>query len=200
MALRSGQRAGQEWNAGKGFRGTGALARGEGWPDTRLSVAIEQPEPHGAAVVVALAPAGRAEASASLSELGVIEANDAGQVTLRLHQPPRDPRDAWREVLARNPGAAWASPSFRDASGHELLPTGAVTVRFRKEPSDKALAAFARQESLELERRTPLVPEQASFRPRQPREVYLPELVARLAGRPDVAAAWPATKARYRKG
>jgi hypothetical protein len=183
-------------------RGSEARARWRapgGWPDTRLNVAIEQPEPSGAAVVVALAPAGGAEASASLSELGVIEANDAGQVTLRLH-PPRDPRDAWREVLARNPDAAWASPSFRDASGHELLPTGAVTVRFREEPSEKALAAFARQESLELERRTPLVPEQASFRPKQPREVYLPELVARLAGRPDVAAAWPATKARYRKG
>jgi hypothetical protein len=72
-------------------------------------------------------------------------------------------------------------------------------VRFRKEPSDKALAAFARQESLELEQRTPLVPEQASFRPRQPREVYLPELVARLARRADVAAAWPATSSRYRK-
>src|SRR5262245_18738682 len=170
-----------------------------GWPDTRVNVAIEQPEPSAAAVVVALAPAGGAEASASLRELGAIEANDAGLLTLRLHQPVRDPKDAWREVLARNPDAAWAAPSFRDASGHELLPTGVVTVRFRKQPGDKELAAFARQESLQPERRTPLVPEQASFRPRQPREVYLPELVARLAGRPDVAAAWPATKARYRK-
>jgi hypothetical protein len=169
------------------------------WPDTRLNVAIEQPEPSGKAVVVALAT-GRAEAGTSLDELGAVEANDAGLLTLRLHRPVRDPKDAWREVLARNPAAAWASPSFRDASGYELLPTGAVTVRFREKPSDKALAAFARQESLELERRTPLVPEQASFRPRRPREVYLPELVARLASRPDVAAAWPATKARYRKG
>jgi hypothetical protein len=148
---------------------------------------------------VAIASSGKAESGASLSELGAIEPNDAGGVTLRLHEPANDPKAAWREVLARSPDAAWASPSFRDASGQELLPTGTVTVRFREEPSDKALAAFARQESLELERRTPLVREQASFRPRQPREVYLPELVSRLAGRPDVAAAWPATKARYRR-
>jgi len=177
---------------GEGWRAAGR------WPDTPLSVAIEQPEASADALVVAL-PAAKAEAGGSLGELGAIEANDSGSVTLRLHRPARDPKAAWREVLARNPDAAWASPSFRDASGQELLPTGSVTVRFRKKPSDQALAAFAGQESLELERRTPLVPEQASFRPRQPREVYLPELVARLAGRPDVAAAWPATKARYRK-
>jgi hypothetical protein len=162
-------------------------------------VAIEQPEAAGDALVVALGGSGKAEAGAGLAELGALEASDSGRLTLRLREPARDPKHAWREVLAKNPDVAWASPSFRDASGNELLPTGAVGVRFREEPSAKALAAFAREESLELERRTPFVPEQASFRPTQPREVYLPELVARLARRPDVAAAWPATKARYRK-
>jgi hypothetical protein len=165
-----------------------------------FGVAIDQPEAFGDALVVALAATEQAESAASLSDLGVIEASDAGGLTLRLREPARDPKDAWRELLARHPDVAWASPVFRDASGHELLPTGAVTVRFRKEPSVKALAAFAKEESLELERRTPFVAEQASFTPRKPREVYLPELVARLARRPDVAAAWPATKARYRKG
>lgn len=141
-------------------------------------MAIEQPEAAGDALVVALKD---------------------GLRTLRLREPARDPKDAWREVLAKNPEVAWAAPSFRDASGNEMLPTGVVVVRFRKKPSATELAAFVKEESLELERRTPLVPEQASFRPRQPREVYLPELVARLARRPDVAAAWPATSARYRK-
>jgi hypothetical protein len=163
-------------------------------------VAIEQPEASGDALVVALGTAEKTETGARLSGLGAIEAGDEGRLTLRLREPARDPKDAWRGLLARHPEVAWAAPSFRDASGHELLPTGAVVVRFRKEPSAKALEAFAKEESLELERRTPLVAEQASFRPRQPREVYLPELVARLARRPEVAAAWPATKARYRKG
>jgi hypothetical protein len=161
-------------------------------------VAIEQPEATGDALVVALEGTGKAEAGEGLSELGALEAS-GDRLTLRLREPGRDPKQAWREVLARSPRVTWASPAFRDASGNELLPTGAVVVRFRKEPSAKGLGAFVKEESLELERRTPLVPEQASFRPRQPREVYLPELVARLARRPDVAAAWPATSTRYRK-
>ena len=161
-------------------------------------MAIEQPEAAGDALVVALEGSEKAGADAGLSALGELEAN-GGRLTLRLREPARDPKQAWREVLARSPDVAWASPSFCDKSGNELLPTGAVVVRFHKEPSAKALGAFVKEESLELERRTPLVPEQASFRPRQPREVYLPELVARLARRPDVAAAWPATSARYRR-
>ena len=161
-------------------------------------MAIDQPEAAGDALVVALEGPEKAGADAGLSALGELEAN-GGRLTLRLREPARDPKQAWREVLARSPDVAWASPSFRDKSGNELLPTGAVVVRFHKEPSAKALGAFVKEESLELERRTPLVPEQASFRPRQPREVYLPELVARLARRPDVAAAWPATSARYRR-
>jgi hypothetical protein len=162
-------------------------------------VAIEQPEAAGDALVVALKDTERGGAEASLDTLGKVESSGSGLRTLRLREPARDPKDAWREVLAKNPEVAWAAPSFRDASGNELLPTGAVVVRFREKQTAKTLAAFAKEESVELERRTPLVPEQASFRPRQPREVYLPELVARLARRPDVAAAWPATSARYRR-
>jgi hypothetical protein len=161
-------------------------------------VRIEQPEAAGDALVVALKDTERGGAEASLDTLGKLEASGSGLRTLRLREPARDPKNAWREVL-ENPEVAWAAPSFRDASGNELLPTGVVVVRFRKKPSATELAAFAKEESVELERRTPLVPEQASFRPRQPREVYLPELVARIARRPDVAAAWPATSARYRK-
>ena len=161
-------------------------------------MAIEQPVAAGDALVVAMKSEARG-AEASLSTLGELDASGSGLRTLRLREPARDPKDAWRELLAKNPDVAWASPSFRDVSGNELLPTGAVVVRFREKPSAKAIAAFSKEEKVELERRTPLVPEQASFRPRQPREVYLPELVARLAGRADVAAAWAATSSRYRK-
>jgi hypothetical protein len=88
---------------------------------------------------------------------------------------------------------------FHDADGNELLPTGAVGVRFRRKPSDRALEEFARDEGMALERRNEFVPEQATFRPRQPREVYLPDLLAKIVSRADVAAAWPATLSRYRK-
>ena len=161
-------------------------------------VAIEKPVAAADALVVALKAEGRA-AERQLAALGRIDSVDARRWTLRLETPARNPRQAWRAVLAQNPEAEWVAPAFRDASGNELLPTGAVAVRFRKKPSDRALEAFARDEALELDRRNEFVPEQATFRPREPREVYLPDLVAKLARRPEVAAAWPATSSRYRK-
>jgi hypothetical protein len=121
------------------------------------------------------------------------------RLPVRLKAPARDPKKAWSKVLSQSPDALWVAPVFRDRDGNELLPTGAIGVRFRRKPSNRALEAFADDEGMELERRNEFVPEQAMFRPRRPREVYLPELVARIASRADVAAAWPATSSRYRK-
>src|SRR5262249_2405155 len=142
---------------------------------------------------------GGGAAAKGRAALGRLDSAGASRWTLRLHTPARDPRQSWRDVLALHPEAEWVAPAFHDASGAELLPTGAVVVRFRKKPSDRALEAFARDEALELERRNEFVPEQAAFHPREPREVSLPDLGAKPAGRPDVAAAWPATSSRYRK-
>jgi hypothetical protein len=147
-------------------------------------VAIEKPTAAADAFVVAVRiPDGRA-AAGRLRSLG---------------RPPRDPRKAWRAVLAERPEVEWAAPVFRDASGSELLPTGAVVVRFRKKLSDRGLEAFAIAFTLALERRNEFVPEQASFRPSRPREVYLPDLLDDVSRHADVAAAWPATRSRYRK-
>jgi hypothetical protein len=120
-------------------------------------------------------------------------------VALRLKTPAEDPRAAWRDILARCPEAQWAAPVLRDADGNELWPTGALVVRFRRRPSGTQLDAFAAEERLVIEARNEFVPEQASFRPRQPRTEYLPDLVARIGRRGDVAAAWAGTASRYRR-
>jgi hypothetical protein len=166
--------------------------------ESRGRLAIEKPVAAADALVVALKAEDRS-AEKQLAALGRIDSVGVRRWALRLHAPGRDPRQAWRAVLAQNPEAEWVAPAFRDASGNELLPTGAVAVRFRKKPSDRALEAFARDEALELDRRNEFVPEQATFHPREPRDVYLPDLVAKLASRPEVAAVWPATSSRYRK-
>ncbi|HSD66556.1 MAG TPA: hypothetical protein VLF95_07635 [Vicinamibacteria bacterium] len=122
-----------------------------------------------------------------------------GIVALRLKSPAKDPRAAWRDTLVRCPDAKWAAPVLRDADGNELWPTGALVVRFRTRPSAKQLDGFAAEERLVIEARNELVPEQASFRPRQPRAEYLPDLVAQVGRRDDVAAAWAGTASRYRR-
>jgi hypothetical protein len=162
-------------------------------------VSIEVPTAGGDAVAVALDTEGTAAARGQLTALGRVEPVTQGIVALRLKSPAEDPRAAWRETLARCPEAKWASPVLRDTDGNELWPTGALLVRFRRRPSDEQLDAFASEEGLVVEARNEFVPEQASFRPRQPRAAYLPDLVARVARRGDIAAAWAGTVSRYRR-
>jgi hypothetical protein len=162
-------------------------------------VAIENPVAAADALVVALKDAEGRAARGQLAALGELQASGTQLLTLRLKDPVRDPRKAWNTVLSQSPDALWVAPVFRDGSGNELLPTGAVGVRFRHKPSTRALEAFAADHGMELERRNEFVPEQAVFRPRQPREVYLPDLIAKIATRAEVASAWPATSSRYRK-
>jgi len=160
---------------------------------------IENPEAAAEALVVALSEAADDSARRALAGLGELQPGAAKLWMLRLASAPRDPKAAWSRVLERCPDARWAAPVLRDAGGNELLPTGTIAVRFRGRPSDRALEAFAEREGMRLERRNEFVPEQAIFRPRNPREVYLPELVSSLAERPEVTAAWAATTSRYRR-
>jgi hypothetical protein len=162
-------------------------------------VSIKLPTAGADAVVVALGTEGTPAAQSQLTALGRVEQVTRGIVALRLETPAEDPRAAWRDTLARCPEAKWAAPVLRDADGNELWPTGALVVRFRSRPSDKQLDAFAAEERLVIEARNEFVPEQASFRPRQPRTEYLPDLVGRIARRGGVAAAWAGTASHYRR-
>jgi hypothetical protein len=162
-------------------------------------VAIEKPEAAADAVVVALRDAEGRAPRGRLATLGRLEPSGPKLWTLRLKQPARDAKQAWSTVLRESPDAHWVAPAFRDAHGNELLPNGAIVVRFRKRLSDRALEAFAEDNGMRLERRNDFVPEQATFRPCEPREVYLPELVARIELCADVGSAWLATVSRYRK-
>lgn len=159
---------------------------------------IQLPTAGADAVAVALAEE-EAAAAKGLAALGRVEPLAQGIVALRLKSPGGDPREAWRDILARCPEAKWAAPVLRDADGNELWPTGALVVRFRRRPSARQLDGFAAEEELVIEARNEFVPEQASFRPRRPRGQYLPDLVARVARRDDVAAAWAGTASRYRR-
>jgi hypothetical protein len=158
---------------------------------------VQLPTAGADAVVVAFGADEAATARRRLTELGRVEQIAEGVVALRLKDAADDPRAVWRDMLAHLPESKWAAPVLRDADGKELWPTGALVVRFRRRPSDKQLDAFAAEEGLVIEARNEFVPEQASFRPRKPRAEYLPDLVARIAGRSDVAAAWAGTASRH---
>jgi hypothetical protein len=161
----------------------------------------EQPAPATDAVVVEVAAERQHSGLPALRELGETETLEAaGAIVVRLRPPHgNDPRAACRLVLAACPEAAWAAPMLRDADGNELLPTGSVAVRFKKRPTERELEDFAARHALGVERRSEFVPEQASFRPLNPRKVYLPALVEALGRDPELRLAWVATRSSYRR-
>jgi hypothetical protein len=110
-----------------------------------------------------------------------------------------DPRDAWKRLIEQFSPAAWVSPVVVDEGDTPHYPTGDVTVRFTKPLSDGELQRFAEANDLELRSRNEFVAEQASFRPRDLRATYLPDLVARLEDDGDVGMAWLNTKTRYKR-
>lgn len=90
-------------------------------------------------------------------------------------------------------------PVLKDSEGNEHFPTGSLVVRFRERPTEKTLRAFATDHGLALESRNEFVPQQASFRPRRPRETYLPDLIAKVRAQPEVAVAWAGTLSKFRR-
>jgi hypothetical protein len=151
-------------------------------------------------LVVAVDAKGARKLREALAPIG--ELTDLGSKELVLLRPAArhaSARAAWSDVLGRMPDAAWAAPILKNSDGKELYPTGSLTVRFRKRPTEPALRTFARKHGLALENRNEFVAEQASFRPLRPREAYLPDLVEKLAGLPEVAAAWASTLSRHRR-
>jgi hypothetical protein len=90
-------------------------------------------------------------------------------------------------------------PVLRDRDGVAHYPTGEVTVRFAKAPTDAALRAFARTQRVRFMRRNELEPRQVVFVPARRAGEWLPDVVERLGSAPGVASAWPNTASRYQR-
>lgn len=136
----------------------------------------------------------------ALAPIGAVTSLGSGPLFLvRLGKRPKDARTAWSHVLEKCPTAEWACPVLKDVDGNELYPTGSIVVRFREPPSADSLRKFAAASVLVLEERNEFVPRQVSFRPRRPREAYLPGLVATIAERPDVEGVWASTLGQYKR-
>jgi hypothetical protein len=89
-------------------------------------------------------------------------------------------------------------PLLFDPSGHRLVPTGQVRVRFNHRVDEKQLRKFAADKELELVERDEQAPEQATFQPSHS-EDYLLDVIERATAGDDVRLAWPETKAQYHK-
>jgi hypothetical protein len=116
-----------------------------------------------------------------------------------IHGDSSDPRSFWAEIKQVVGDEALVAPLLSDEGGHRLVPTGHLQVRFKTEPSDDELAAFADQYGLTLASRNDWSRAQAEFTigPKDTR--YPPDIVNRIAGDKNVRAAWPDVKASYKR-
>ena len=133
------------------------------------------------------------------SDRVVVPAKDGGLEVRSVKAARGDPREAWQRVLDDDEDAAWAAPVRVDEEGRDMLPTGELTARFAKAPSDDDLDEFARRNGLAVRSRNEFVPSQVVFVPEDPRGTYLPEACERLVAEPEVVSAWPNTRSRYER-
>jgi len=124
---------------------------------------------------------------------------DADGLVVELPDAGDDPRSTWQSLVERLATADWVSPIVVDGDDQPHLPTGEITVRFDRPPTDEELKGFADAQGLELSRRNEFIAEQASFRPRDRRLTYLPDVVDRLLEEQDVSKAWLNTRSQYRR-
>jgi len=145
-----------------------------------------------------------ARASASLPEqiagLGRVTKLDEDQSRFLLEVESRGAaKESWRSLTRQLGEAAFAYPVLLDRQGMAHYPTGEVTVRFRGAPAPGELQEFAARHQLRLLRANEYTPLQFVLEPLDRADLFLPDLVARLAGAPGVHSAWANTVSRYRK-
>jgi hypothetical protein len=151
-------------------------------------------------VVRRLSPKDPAGALDKLRECGTLDAVPGSDLfMLRIRQPEEDPKEAWRKVSACLPPGYWVSPVLIDERGQWHLPTGELSVRFRKEPSPTELKGFAESCHLVLRSRNEFVRSQAVFKIDQPEDRYLPEVVNEIQAEPAVELAWSNTLSQYKR-
>jgi hypothetical protein len=163
-----------------------------------LTVANRQSPSSDRFVVKLPEPSG--EPRRSLETLGnSAEIANSGLTLLHAVGCGADPRSTWCVILERVKAAEWAAPVLVDEEQQSHFPTGDVTVRFDHVLSSQELERFGADHRLCLVSRNEFIPEQVSFRPKRPREEYLPDLVRAIAADQHVIAAWASTISRYRR-
>ncbi|PZD70392.1 hypothetical protein C1752_13118 [Acaryochloris thomasi RCC1774] len=90
-------------------------------------------------------------------------------------------------------------PIMIDEAGHNLIPTGAISVRFTNVSTETEIEKFSCQFNLILEKVNQYIPQQLIFRPLKLSEIFLPDLIQSISKIKGVEAAWANAYARYQR-
>lgn len=135
-----------------------------------------------------------------LSSIGEVEKlPDENLLLLQTQQAAATPEAAWHDVREALGETVSVQPVLLDETGEAHFPTGEVTVRFHKAPTDEELKEFASRYRLSLRDRNEFMPQQVVFNPTHPNQSYLPKLVEEIAGQDGVKRAWANTLSHYKR-
>jgi hypothetical protein len=149
--------------------------------------------------VVYLPQENKEEVYRRLKSFGSIEdLDEENTLLLRVKTARSELQAQWRQLSDIVGTSGIVQPVLSDETGYPHYPTGELTVRFLKKPSDKELEKFAAKYKLRLRDRNEFVPEQAVFQLANPSATYLPDLIQKIAGDKKVKRAWANTRSRYR--
>lgn len=156
--------------------------------------------------VVHLTPENKEEVSRRLESVGSIE--DLGEdntLLLRVKkarsqsQAQSQPQAQWQRLSKLIGSSGSVQPVLSDETGHPHYPTGELTVRFLRKPTQSDLKQFAAKYGLRLRDRNEFVPEQAAFEVTDPASTYLPDLVQQIEADKTIKQAWANTLSRYKR-
>ena len=151
--------------------------------------------------IVHLGTANKETVLPRLADLGhVEEISDSDEMfLLRIEEGTSDAKEIWeraRDVVGPD---GFVEPVLYDERGNPHYPTGEVSVRFYEPLSDEQLRRFAADNRLRLRNRNEFVPEQAVFTPLTPDEIYIPDLLERIANSEVAKIVWANTLSRFQR-
>jgi len=134
-----------------------------------------------------------------LRDVGTLETLAAAEpiTLLTVTNSPGEPRSRWASLVEQFDDIAFL-PILIDRQDQPHYPTGHITVRFAKAPSDEELQTLAVKYRLQLRERNKYDPLQASFTPKDLRSVYLPEIISEVSRSDNVSSAWANVRSRHR--
>jgi hypothetical protein len=136
----------------------------------------------------------------ALGEMGAVEELQGSDLLLlRLNKEPASAKSGWDRIRKKLGKGESVQPVLVDDRGLSQYPTGEISVRFRKPPSDAGLKRFARTHGLRLGRRNEFMPQQAIFELAEDGGSYIPKVVKDVSGDESVELAWANTLARYER-
>ena len=162
-----------------------------------MTIPVRRPARDTAVIIGRLSEAAQSRLAAAGAQAAALPGVADASVVRAKAGDPRALREKIRRAVG---GEVLVVPVLIGEGGERFIPTGEIVVRFKHALDAGEFAQFARRHGLGAGVRNKWSPRQGAFAVRGDDARFLPEIVARIAADEAVDAAWPDTRAHFRRG